>query len=113
VQAIRTAATEAGRPIDPEHFGAGFSYRFGAKDDAVAERRRAAYRKAFPTANPDDVIVVGGAADIISRILDYEAAGVTKFVLRPIGENDAEMCDQTQRLIEEVIPTVHNRRARV
>lgn len=112
VAAIRTAALEAGRAIDPEHFGAGFSYRFGAKDDPVAERRRLAYRKAFPTSNPDDVIVVGGAADIIRRMLDYEAAGVTKFVLRPIGEGDADVFDQTQRLIEEVIQAVHNRRRR-
>ena len=112
VDAIRTAATEAGRAIDPEHFGAGFSYRFGAKDDPVAERRRAAYRKAFPTSNPDDVIVVGGAADIISRMADYEGAGVTKFVLRPIGDDDADIFDQTRRLIEEVIHAVHNRRKR-
>jgi len=112
VEAIQTAAREAGRAIDPEHFGAGFTYRFGAKDDAVAERRRAAYRKAFPTRNPDDVIVVGVAADIIGRMLDYEAAGVTKFVLRPIGEDDADLFDQTRRLIEEVIQAVPDRRAR-
>jgi alkanesulfonate monooxygenase SsuD/methylene tetrahydromethanopterin reductase-like flavin-dependent oxidoreductase (luciferase family) len=110
VAAIRGAALEAGRAIDPEHFGAGFSYRFGAEDDPIAERRRGAYRKAFPTRNPDDVIVVGGPADIVRRMLDYEAAGVTKFVLRPIGEGDMDFCDQTRRLIEEVIPAVHGRR---
>ena len=112
VGAIQAAALEAGRDIDPEHFGAGFSYRFGAKDDPLAERRRVAYRKAFPTGDPDDVIVVGGAADIIRRMLEYQAAGATKFVLRPIGEDDADVFDQTQRLIEEVIQPVHERRAR-
>jgi probable F420-dependent oxidoreductase len=110
VQAIHAAAREAGRAIDPEHFGAGFWYRFGAKDDPVAERRRAAYRKALPASKPDDLIVAGSAADIRRRILDYEAAGVTKFVLRPIGETDAEVFDQTRRLIEEVIHPVHDRR---
>ena len=54
--------------------------------------------------------MAGGAADIIGRMLNYEAAGVTKFVLRPIGEGDADVFDQTQRLIEEVIRPVHNRR---
>jgi len=112
VSAIKAAAMEAGREIDPEHFGAGFSYRFGDPDDALAERRRAAYRRAFPTRDPDDVMVVGGAADIVRRMLDYEAAGATKFVLRPIGEGDADLFDQTRRLIEEVIPAVHGRKAR-
>ena len=110
VAAIKAAALEAGREIDAEHFGAGFSYRFGAKDDPAAERRRLALQKAFPTIDPGDLIVVGGAADIIRRMLDYEAAGVTKFVLRPIGDDDADLFDQTQRLIEEVIKAVHNRR---
>jgi probable F420-dependent oxidoreductase len=111
VEAIRTAALEAGRAIDPDHFGAGFSYRFGAKDDAVVERRRTAFRKAFPNSNPDDLIVAGGAVDVVGRMRDYEAAGVTKFVLRPIGENDADIFEQTQRLIDEVIGPVHHRRS--
>jgi len=111
VAAIKAAAVEASRAIDPEHFGAGFAFRFGAPDDAFAERRRAAYRKAFPAANPDDLMVFGGAADILRRMGEYQAAGVTKFVLRPIGEGDADIFDQTQRLIEEVLPAAHTRRA--
>jgi probable F420-dependent oxidoreductase len=111
IAAIKAAALEAGRTIDPEHFGAGFSYRFGPADDPVAERRLAAYKHAFPARNPEDLIVVGGAADIVRRMLDFEAAGVTKFVLRPIGEGDDDLSDQTRRLIEEVIPAVHTRRA--
>jgi probable F420-dependent oxidoreductase len=110
VASIRSAAVEAGRVIDPDHFGAGFSYRFGADDDPVVERRRAAFRARFPTRNPDEAIVTGAAADILRRMLDYEAAGVTKFVLRPIGEGDADLVDQTRHLIEEVIPAVDDRR---
>lgn len=112
VAAIRAAALEAGREIDPEHFGAGFSYRFGAPDDPIVEARRAAFRRAFPTRDPDDVVVAGRASDIVRRMLDYEAAGVTKFVLRPIGQGDDDLCEQTRRLIEEVIPVVHGQRAR-
>ena len=56
------------------------------------------------------MIVVGGAADILRRMLDYEAAGATKFVLRPIGEGDADVFDHTQRLIEQVIQPIHDRR---
>jgi probable F420-dependent oxidoreductase len=112
VAAIKAACLEVDRRIDPEHFGAGFSFRFGAPDEPSAERRRAAFRAAFPTRNPDDVMVIGSAADIVRRLIDYEAAGVTKFVLRPIGEGDVDLFDQTQRLIEEVIPAVHGRKAR-
>jgi probable F420-dependent oxidoreductase len=110
VASIRAAALEAGRVIDPDHFGAGFSYRFGAQDNPIVERRRSAFRTAFPTRNPDDVIVSGGAADILRRMQDYEAAGASKFVLRPIGEGDADLFDQTRRLIEDVIPAAHDRR---
>jgi probable F420-dependent oxidoreductase len=112
VAAIKAAALEAGREIDPEHFGAGFSYRFGDPHDPRVEARRAAYRKAFPTRNLDDLMVVGGAADIVRRMLEYEAGGVTKFVLRPMGEGDDDLCEQTQRLIEEVLPAVHKPRAK-
>jgi probable F420-dependent oxidoreductase len=107
VAAIKAAAIEAGRPLDPEHFGAGFFYRFGPADDPVAESRRAAYRKAFPGRNLDKTIVVGAAADIVRRVRDYEAAGITKFILRPLGQGDEDIYDQTRRLVGEVIPAVH------
>jgi probable F420-dependent oxidoreductase len=112
VAQIKAAALEAGRAIDPDHFGAGFSYRFGERDDPIVEQRKAAYRRAFPTRDPEALIVAGGAADIIRRMLDYEAAGITKFVLRPIGEGDEDLFDQTRRLVEEVIPAVHKPKAR-
>ena len=38
-------------------------------------------------------------------MLDFEAAGVSNFVLRPSGEGDTDIFDQT-RLINEVIPAV-------
>jgi len=34
------------------------------------------------------------------------AAGASKFILRPAGGDDADLLDQTQRLIEEVLPAV-------
>ena len=33
--------------------------------------------------------------------------GVSKFVMRPLGDDEGEIMDQTQRLIEEVLPLVH------
>ena len=104
VAAIKAAAVEAGRPIDPDHFGAGFAYRFGPDDDPLAQARRAAFRKAFPTRNVESAIVTGGADEIVQRLRDYQAAGISKFILRPVGRGDEDIYDQTARLIEEVIP---------
>jgi alkanesulfonate monooxygenase SsuD/methylene tetrahydromethanopterin reductase-like flavin-dependent oxidoreductase (luciferase family) len=107
VEAINAEAAAIGRPMDPEHFGAGFSYRFGPADDPAVEARRASFRKAFPGRNFDRVIITGGAADIVQRVREFQAAGITKFIARPIGHGDDDFGDQTQRLIEEVLPVVH------
>jgi alkanesulfonate monooxygenase SsuD/methylene tetrahydromethanopterin reductase-like flavin-dependent oxidoreductase (luciferase family) len=111
VAAIKAAAIEAGRPMDPEHFGAGFFYRFGAGDDPVVEARRAAFRRTYPSLDPDRAIVVGGSAEIVQRVRDYEAAGISKFILRPLGRGDDDLFDQTERLIAEVIPAIHGSKA--
>ena len=42
----------------------------------------------------------------MQRIGEYVAAGASKFVLRPIGDGDADVIDQTRRLIENVQPAV-------
>ena len=40
------------------------------------------------------------------RIEEFLAAGVSKFVLRPLAEGDEGVQQQSQRLIEEVLPVV-------
>ncbi|NIR60046.1 MAG: hypothetical protein GWO02_11245 [Gammaproteobacteria bacterium] len=49
---------------------------------------------------------VGDAAAILGRIEEFLAAGVSKFVLRPLAEGDEGVQQQSQRLIEEVLPVV-------
>src|SRR5690606_24116836 len=41
VAAIKAAAEAEGRPMDPEHFGAAFYYRFGSEEPVVEARRTA------------------------------------------------------------------------
>jgi probable F420-dependent oxidoreductase len=107
VEAIRKGSAEAGKPLDPDHYGAGFAYRFGSWDDPIAQRTAAAYSR-FPGApEPRSLLAVGGAADIAGRTREFVEAGISKFVLRPIAEGDAEIMSQTRRLIEEVVPAVH------
>ncbi len=104
VAKIREASAAAGRPIDPDHYGAGFAFRFGTWDDEVVQR--AASRFA-PGVDAHDLLAVGDSADILARVEDYRAAGISKFVLRPLALGDDDVLDQTRRLIETVIPAVH------
>jgi len=109
VQAIKAAADEAGRPMDPEHFGAGFFFRFGREDDPLLEARRAALKKVYPKRDLDPVIVGGDAEAILRRTQDYVDAGVTKFILRPLGQGDEDLHAQTRMLVEQVLPRLPQR----
>lgn len=40
---------------------------------------------------------------------DYVDAGISKFVLRPVGGDDAEMLAQTRQVIEQVLPLAGSR----
>jgi alkanesulfonate monooxygenase SsuD/methylene tetrahydromethanopterin reductase-like flavin-dependent oxidoreductase (luciferase family) len=100
VAAIKAAAAEQGRAIDPDHFGAGVFYRFTAPGEAVDLSLSPLLQRA------PDAVVAGDAKAILQRIREFEAVGVTKLVLRPLARGDADVMDQTRRLIEEVIPGV-------
>jgi probable F420-dependent oxidoreductase len=101
---IRAATAEAGRTIDDDHYGAGFPFRFGSFDEPVVERSARAYARIGEGIAPGDYMGVGGADEIVARAEEYIAAGVSKFVLRPIADSDTEMMAQTQRLMDEVVP---------
>ncbi|GIW17682.1 LLM class flavin-dependent oxidoreductase [Tepidiforma sp.] len=104
VAAIKRAAAEAGRTIDEDHYGAGFSYRFGSADEPVVQRQLAGLARLPGVGDPLGLAAVGGAAEIAQRIREFIAAGVSKFVVRPIAENDDDLMAQTARLLDEVVP---------
>jgi probable F420-dependent oxidoreductase len=104
VRQIRAALPEFGRTIDDDHYGAGFSFRFGAVDDPVVQRQAAALARLPGLSDPASYVAVGDAGAIISRLREYIEAGISKFVLRPIAQDDADMNAQTRRLLEEVVP---------
>ena len=108
IAAIREQSAAEGRPIDDDHYGAGFAYRFGSWDDPIVQRTAAGLSRVADAGNPRDYIAVGDASDIRARIHEYIAAGASKFVLRPLAETPEEVFAQTDRLIEEVIPAVHS-----
>ncbi len=109
VAKIRAAAVMAGRVIDSDHYGAGFPFRFGAFDDPVVERNARALSRIGPGVPPDEYMGVGGADNVSAKLDEYIAAGVSKFVLRPMADSDTDLLHQTQRLVEEVIPRFKGR----
>jgi probable F420-dependent oxidoreductase len=108
VAAIRAALPETGRIIDEDHYGASFPYHFGQAADRILERPMQTYEKRTGR-NPRGYFAIGDADAIVSRIADYVAAGVSKFVLRPAATGDTVVMSQTRWLIEEVLPIVARR----
>ncbi len=107
IAAIKRETAAAGRTIDDDHYGAGFAYRFGDWEEPIVQRTAAGLARVADAGDPRDYIAVGGAEDILRRIEQYRAAGVSKFVLRPLATGDDEVFEQTRRLIETVVPVVH------
>mgnify|MGYP001084931219 CR=1 FL=1 len=103
--AIRAAAAEAGRTIDEDHYGAGFAFHFGDPDAPAPRRAMEAYR-ARTGRDPLAHFAIGDAEAILARIGEYVAVGVSKFVLRPVGADEAEVLAQTRLLVERVLPLV-------
>jgi probable F420-dependent oxidoreductase len=94
---IQQAAAEAGREIEPDHFGINLAVSDGDVPDALV----AAVKRRRPDVNPADLI----AADWpqLHRQLDaYLGAGLTKFVIRPALQ--ANLGDFIDRFVAELIP---------
>jgi alkanesulfonate monooxygenase SsuD/methylene tetrahydromethanopterin reductase-like flavin-dependent oxidoreductase (luciferase family) len=61
--------------------------------------------------DPARMMVAGDAAAILARIAEYAAVGISKFVLRPIGQGDELPYAQTRLLLEQVLPGLSRVRA--
>jgi probable F420-dependent oxidoreductase len=107
IESIASSAAALGRPIDADHYGAGFAYRFGSWDDSSVDRSVRGLRRFAPKLDAQDYLAVGDAAAIVRRIEEYRSAGVSKFVLRPLVDSDRELLDQTARLVDQVLPIFH------
>lgn len=84
-EAIERAAAQAGRHIEPDHFGISLA----VSDGELPAELAAAVRKRRPDRDPGELIAVGW--DQLHRQLDaYLEAGLTKFVIRPAGKAPVE-----------------------
>ena len=107
IDAIREQSAAAGRPLDDDHYGSGFSYRFGSWDDPIVQRTAAGLSRVADAGDPRSMIAVGDASDIIAKVREYMSAGASKFVARPLADDSGEVFAQTRRLIDEVLPAIH------
>jgi probable F420-dependent oxidoreductase len=105
VQKILVSAKKNGRPIDKDHFSAAFGVRFGNWNEEPVKKMAADFESRTGK-EASRGLVVGGGDEILERIQDYVNHGVYKFILRPIGNGDAEMQDQTEQIIEKVLAKV-------
>ena len=95
---MEEAASEAGRSIDPEHFGALVPYTLGE----IPERFRAFLETRKPGVDPDEHRGLGHPCDSRPpwRFVDV---GFSKFVLVPVFPA-SDIHAESVQLAEEVLP---------
>jgi probable F420-dependent oxidoreductase len=97
--AVRSAAAEAGREIDPEHFGALIAYSSGKPLGGPLLERLRARRKG---GDPAEVVPVGMDA-VRAMIEAFVANGFSKFVLIPIVD-PGDLTAELELVGESVLP---------
>jgi probable F420-dependent oxidoreductase len=98
IPVIQAAAEEAGRAIDPEHFGALVAYADGELPEIVGE----VVRRRRPEKDPADLIPAGPDA-LRRRLEEMVAVGASKFVVVPVLE-PPDWNEALGRLAETVLP---------
>ena len=98
-EAIERTAAQAGRRIEPDHFGISLAVAEGA-DGELPPELVAAARRRRPELDPGELIAAGW--DQLHRQLDaYIDAGLTKFVIRPTGR--AQLDGFLDRFVTELV----------
>ena len=105
IVAIKVAAQRYERTIDEDHFGAGFGFRFGSPNEPIVARQVEALAKRLGKV-PEGYFAVGGIDEIMACLNGFRAAGVHKFVLRPIAAGTDDVMKQTRLFVEQVLPAV-------
>ena len=111
ITAIKQRTEELGRKIDDDHFGAGFGFRFGSVDDPVVQRHHAVLEKRLGK-QPEGYSAVGGVDEMMALVEDFHRAGAHKFILRPIAMGVTDMMEQTQLMVEQLLPAISTMNSR-
>jgi probable F420-dependent oxidoreductase len=94
---IEQAAADAGRIIEPDHFG----INLAVSDGGLTAELKAAVKSRRPDVDPTE-LVADSWPRLHELIDEYVAAGLTKFVVRPAG--GGELADFTERFATELLP---------
>ncbi|MDY7104448.1 MAG: TIGR03854 family LLM class F420-dependent oxidoreductase [Actinomycetota bacterium] len=97
-EVVEKTASDHGRQIDPEHFGALVPYAHNEPGGRIVD----AIRARRPDLDPAEVIPVGTDA-IVSLLERFVAAGASKFVLIPLAEPD-DWAEELGTIASEVLP---------
>jgi len=111
IAAVKARATELGRTIDEDHYGAGFGFRFGSPTEPIVTRYRTLLEQRLGR-SADGYLAVGETAEMMALLHAFRAAGVHKFILRPIASGTDDFIDQTRRFIDRLLPEVKALNAR-
>jgi alkanesulfonate monooxygenase SsuD/methylene tetrahydromethanopterin reductase-like flavin-dependent oxidoreductase (luciferase family) len=103
IEAIRQAAIAEGRPIDADHYGASLFFHLGSDRDPALARAMPGLRKRLGS-DPETVLAAGDPEVIVQRITGLIAAGVSKFILFPIADDQESLMEQTRRVAEKLLP---------
>jgi probable F420-dependent oxidoreductase len=94
---IQAEAADAGREIEPDHFGISLAVAGGGLPDAAA----AAVRARRPDVDPAELIA-GSWGELHRQLDGYLAAGLTKFVIRPADRSPVD--EFVDRFVAELLP---------
>jgi probable F420-dependent oxidoreductase len=96
-QTIEAAAAEAGREIEPDHYGVSLSVAV----DGIPPEVAAAARARRPDVDPAE-LVAGNWPALLRMLEGHIEAGLTKFVVRPAGAQPFE--EFLDRFVRELMP---------
>ena len=98
IPVVEAAAAEAGRAIDPEHYGALIAYAEEVPDELVAfiAKRR-------PDLQDPHALIPKGLTGLRQRLEDMVEVGASKFVVVPLVE-PADWTEELEALATEVLP---------
>ncbi|MDH3645126.1 MAG: LLM class flavin-dependent oxidoreductase [Gammaproteobacteria bacterium] len=105
ITGIKKRLAEVGRSIDEDHYGAGFGFRFGSADEPICQRYIELLTKRLGR-EPKGFLAVGDKTDIMALVHEFRAAGVHKFILRPVASGAEDFIDQTRLFVEKLMPEI-------
>ncbi len=105
ITGIKARTSELGRSIDEDHYGAGFGFRFGSPDEPVCQRYLELLTKRLGR-EPKGFLAVGDTNDMMALLQEFRAAGVHKFILRPVAVDADDIIEQTRLFVDKLLPEV-------